>query len=440
MKTTSSPTRRTERITNLDTVRGIATLGILVMNAVSFGLPDPAYFNVSYAGSNNWLDWVVGVAGEIFIDQKTMALFSMLFGAGIVVFADRAEAKGNRPVWLSMWRNLLLLFIGLAHMYFWASDVLVLYAVCSPVLLLMRKQSARTLFIAGGACIAVSALAMVGAQLAIDPAVDLGSYWVDDAVDMSDVVGLAFLLDFGGRALGAMLIGVGLFRAEIIQGRRPAEFYRYMAKLGLGVGLPLSILGVAIHIIGDWSGDVALIGAVPNILATVPLALGYIAVISLWNQKSDTRWHERFRAVGRMALTNYLTQTMLGLVVLGGLFGSGSLGRAQIFAFIVVVWLLQLAWSEPWLRRFRFGPFEWLWRVATYRKIEPIRARTHLTTLPDELATPRQMPSSAAAANWCVSSRWLPEVFDTHRQCGPGREWPLSVGMWPEGLCGCCRS
>ncbi len=78
----SGATKQNERITNLDTVRGIATLGIPVMNAVNFAIPDPAYFNLDAGGSNNSFDWVVGVAGEIFIDQKTMALFSMLFGAG----------------------------------------------------------------------------------------------------------------------------------------------------------------------------------------------------------------------------------------------------------------------------------------------------------------------------------------------------------------------
>ena len=114
----ATPITGAQRITNLDTVRGIATLGILVMNAVSFGLPRPAYFNLDYAGSRNWLDWAVGVGGEVLIDQKTMAMFSLLFGAGIVVFADRAETKGNRPVLLSLWRNALLLIIGLIHSAF----------------------------------------------------------------------------------------------------------------------------------------------------------------------------------------------------------------------------------------------------------------------------------------------------------------------------------
>lgn len=370
---TAAPISTAQRITNLDTVRGIATLGILLMNAVSFGLPGPAYFNLSFAGSDNALDWAVGIAGEVFIDQKTMALFSILFGAGIVVFADRAEAKGKRPVALSLWRNALLLGIGLIHSAFWVGDILTVYAICSPILLLMRKRSPRTLFITGGACFAISALYLTVAQLSIDPATDLGLYWVEENAPVGDIVGLAFIIDFGGRALGAMLIGVGLFRAEIIQGQKPGDYYRRMASIGLGIGLPLSVLGVAIHSVNDWSGDVALLGAVPNVLATVPLALGYLAVVTLWNQRPETRWHERFRAVGRMALTKYLTQTLLGLPVLDGIFEFGSLGRSQIFVFIVAVWILQLAWSEPWLRYFRFGPFEWLWRVATYRKLQPIR-------------------------------------------------------------------
>lgn len=373
MTDNAAPISTGERITNLDTVRGIATLGILVMNAVSFGLPQPAYFNLDYAGSETWLDQAVGIAGEIFIDQKTMALFSMLFGAGIVVFADRAAAKGRSPVLLSLWRNLLLLVIGLVHSEFWFGDILTVYALCSPILLLLRTRSARTLFIAGGLCIGVSALTMALVQGAIDPAAELGDYWVDENVGMSDAVGIAFIVDFAGRALGAMLIGVALFRAEIIQGQRPAAYYRRLARLGFAIGLPLSVLGVVIHTTNDWSGDVALIGAVPNILATVPLAIAYLAVIALWNQRPTTWVHERLRAVGRMALTNYLTQTMLGLLVLDGLFEFGSPSRAEILVFVVVVWIVQLAWSQPWLTVFRFGPFEWLWRVATYRKLQPIR-------------------------------------------------------------------
>ena len=158
-----------DRITNLDTTRGIATLGILIMNAVSFALLDPAYFNLDADGSNTWLDWTIGVIGEIFVDQKTMALFSLLFGVGIVVFADRAAAKGARPIRLSMWRNLLLLGIGVLHGLLWEGDVLVVYALCAPILVVARNRRPKTLFAVGTALVLSSAVLAFFVQAAIDP-------------------------------------------------------------------------------------------------------------------------------------------------------------------------------------------------------------------------------------------------------------------------------
>ena len=99
-----------------------------------FGLPKPAYNNLDSQGTDSVLDWILGISGEIFIDQKTMAIFSMLFGAGIVLFADRAEAKGKKPFRLTLWRNFLLIVIGVLHTMIWEGDVLVVYGVCAPLL------------------------------------------------------------------------------------------------------------------------------------------------------------------------------------------------------------------------------------------------------------------------------------------------------------------
>jgi uncharacterized protein len=374
MTATAAPIAVSDRITNLDTVRGVATLGILVMNAVSYGLPEAAYFNLDAAGSNSWFDWIVGVVGEVFVDQKTMALFSLLFGAGIVVFADRAEAKGRRPVWLSLWRNLLLLAIGIGHTLIWDGDILSVYALCSPVLLLLRKRSPRTLLIAGTAMVLASAALAIGTQVAADiTEVELGSFWFVEGGSIGDAAGVFLISDFFLRALGMMLIGVALYRLEIVQGTRPPEVYRAMARWGLGIGLPLAALGVVVQISGEWGTDTALVGLAPNTVATIPVALGYLGLITLWNQKQTTALHERVQAVGRMALTNYLSQTIIGIVVLRVLFDQGEFGRAALLGFVVAVWTLQLAWSTPWLARFQFGPFEWLWRVATYRRWQPIR-------------------------------------------------------------------
>ena len=113
---TSSSVAESARITSLDLVRGVAVLGILLMNVVSFKLGQVAYWNLSAGGSETWLDWSIAVFGEIFVDQKFMGLFSLLFGAGIMLFIDRASLRERRPVLLNLWRNGLLLGIGLLHM------------------------------------------------------------------------------------------------------------------------------------------------------------------------------------------------------------------------------------------------------------------------------------------------------------------------------------
>ena len=115
----SGPVREPARITSLDLVRGVAVLGILLMNAVSFRFGHAPYFNLSAGGSETWLDWVVGIFGEVFIDQKFMGLFSLLFGAGMILFIDRASRRGRRALLLNLWRNTLLLIMGVFHFLLW---------------------------------------------------------------------------------------------------------------------------------------------------------------------------------------------------------------------------------------------------------------------------------------------------------------------------------
>ena len=123
----------------------------------------------------------------------------------------------------------------------------------------------------------------------------------------------------------------------------------------------------------DWSPDVALVGTIPNSLGTIPVVLGYLALITLWNRNDRGPAQVRMQYVGRMALTNYLTQTIIGVTVLTWWLGDVDLTRTMIAGFVVAVWALQLWWSPAWLRRFRFGPFEWAWRCATYRTWQPLR-------------------------------------------------------------------
>lgn len=370
---TATPTATTtaQRIDSLDVIRGVAALGILLMNAVSFALPDAAYMNLEQAGNETLLDTAIGVAGRILVDQKMMAIFSLLFGVGIVIFADRAAAKGRRSIWLSLWRNLLLFIVGVAHTILWEGDVLTVYALCAPLVLLLRKLPAAWLFGIGLVVANVSAVVSLMVNSSIEDA-DLGGVWFIGG-ELSDGVGGLFLLDGFGRALGLMLIGVGLFRLGFVQGNASQATYRRTAVWGFGLGVPLSAAGLLMNTSTDWAGSAAFSGHAVSTFGTVPMALGYLSLIVLWAGRNSGGLRARLQAVGRMALTNYLTQTIIGVAVLTIALDNVDVSRTLVLGFVFAVWALQLTWSPWWLARFRFGPFEWAWRCATYRSLQPLR-------------------------------------------------------------------
>ncbi len=374
----SGPVRETSRIVSLDLVRGVAVLGILLMNAVYFKFGPAPYFNLSAGGSETWLDWAVGIFGEIFVDQKFMGLFSMLFGAGMILFIDRARERGGRAALLNLWRNALLLLIGIFHFLLWEGDVLMVYAVSSVFLLALQKLPNRALISLGVVVFALSIVCALLAQHIADTTIQSAAgLWEPGEISDEDVISLPFFLGYFLRALGLILIGAGLYRAGFMNGGLSDRTYRLTSIIGIAVGLPLAAVGVIITAAGDYSREVAFIGQVPNTIGTIPFSLGYMSLIILWSNHGGDNWLKvRLRAVGRMALTNYLAQTILGVIILATLLGDVDIvNRSLVLVFVIAVWALQLWWSQAWLDRFLFGPAEWLWRVATYRRREPLRRR-----------------------------------------------------------------
>ena len=367
------------RITSLDLIRGVAVLGILLMNAVSFKLGLVPYLNVSAGGSETWLDWSAGVFGEIFIDQKFMGLFSLLFGAGVMLFIERAAARGGWAVPLNLWRNALLLCIGFLHSLLWDGDVLMIYAVSSLFLVALRKLSARTLIVIG----AVLFFVPVGSDVALQSIADstdatLAGIWTEPDADpetegAEGLLAVGALFSYFMRGLGLIVMGAGLYRLGFMNGDMPARTYRAFAIFGTASGLALAALGVLFVAVNDFSNAVAFVGNIPNNLGTIPASLGYMSIIVLWSRRADGWLKRRLRAVGRMALTNYLSQSILGVLILTILLSDVTVNRAGILLFVAAVWALQLWWSEAWLARFRFGPAEWLWRVSTYGRLQPLR-------------------------------------------------------------------
>ena len=371
------PVAESKRITSLDLIRGVSVLGILLMNAVHFKFGIVPYLNISAGGSETWLDWTVAVFGEIFIDQKFMGLFSLLFGAGVMLFIERAAARGGRAVLLNLWRNALLLLIGFLHMSLWEGDILVVYAISSLFLVAMRNLASRTLVVIGAVLFLVPVASDILLQ-SIANATDatLAGVWTAPGAEIDDtdrLLALGSLFNYGMRGLGMIIMGAGLYRLGFMNGDMSPSTYRRVAIVGTGIGLPLAALGVVFVAVNDFSNGVAFIGNTPNNLGVIPASLGYMSLIILWNQRPDNWMKRRLRSVGRMALTNYLTQTVLGVLILTVLLGDATVNRSGVLLFVLAVWALQFWWSETWLARFRFGPAEWLWRVATYRRWQPIR-------------------------------------------------------------------
>jgi uncharacterized protein len=358
-----------------------AALGILAMNAVSFSIGEPGYFRLNAAGYSTVPDKAVGVLGEVFVDQKMMGLFSLLFGAGIVLFVDRVGSRRKHPLWLSLWRNLLLLAIGLLHGLFWEGDVLTTYAVCAPVLIAVRRWQPRALYCTAGVLLALTPIAAALAQADVNDRGPeaLGWYWYASDVAAADSVLAFFVFDALARALALMLIGVALYRSGLLSGGSSHETYRRMFVVGFAVGLPFAIGGVAWQMQTNFSHRIALHSAALNNVATVPMTLGCVGLLMMWSTRQSSGrsadLRTRVRAVGQMALTNYLTQTVFGVIVLRGIFQRGDLGRAELVVFIGLVGSIQLLWSRPWLQRFTNGPVEWVWRIATYVERQPLRRR-----------------------------------------------------------------
>ena len=370
-----APVGESGRITSLDLIRGVAVLGILLMNAVYFKLGPAPYFNLGAGGSETQVDWAVGVFGEIFIDQKFMGLFSLLFGAGMILFIDRVSRGDGRAVLLSLWRNTLLLAIGILHFLLWNGDVLMVYAVSSVFLIALRKLPNWMLISVGVTVFTLSvACALLAQHIADTTGASLSGLWTSGPISEQEATAAPFLLGYALRALGLMLVGAGLYRIGFMNGGFPDRTYRLAAMAGLAVGLPLAAAGVAITAANGYSREIAFIGQIPNTLGTIPSALGYLSLIILWNNRADNWLKRGLRAAGRMALTNYLAQTVLGVLVLTVLLGGVDwVNRGAILVFVAAVWVLQVWWSQVWLSHFLFGPAEWLWRVATYRSGQPLR-------------------------------------------------------------------
>jgi len=374
-----------QRITNLDFIRGFAVLGILVINVISFGLPITAMINHSAYGAENLLDWIVIVISSVFFEYKMMGLFSMLFGVGLMIFLDNAKQKVKRPKLLSFWRNCLLLLFGVAHVSIWEGDILMYYALCAFCIILfpqIQNNKITIFFITflvfadlflinyvGSLYDATGNLILEEPWVAIASeggSLNLGKFWFPGESEFGNMFLLLFALDGFLRAITLMVVGILLYKLNIVQGTKGLNFYKNLMFYGFAMGLPFSIYSIYLPISSEYSAAIAITSRFWQSLSVIPMVLGYVGLLTIMNIKLRESVSTRLRACGKMAFTNYITQTLFGVFVLGGLFEIGNFSRSQLVLYIVIVWGLQIYWSKPILDKWRYGPLEWLWRKLTY--------------------------------------------------------------------------
>lgn len=410
-----APVGAGERIDTLDFIRGLAVMGILAANIVAFGQPFEAYmyptaFKVDPADPGGWM-WI---AQFILIDGKMRGLFTLLFGAGMYLFMEKAWARGATRG-LQAWRLAILLVFGLVHFFFiWPGDILFYYAAFGFVVLACLGWQAKTQLRVGliGYMVGVLfyAAAMTMPWLIADTPFGTSSpelaaerekvvAGIDEALAHGEVPSAAItsgdysalvahrlseqwsepltnLIFFGFESIPLMLLGVALYRMGFFNGAFDRAKMLRWGWIGLIAGA-LAHLGIALAI---KAGGFTFYGTLAAFIGWSPLPrlwmiLGIAALLVVW-APSATGWlGERVRAAGRAAFTNYLGTSIVMMFVFHGwalgLFG--ELNRPQLYIVVALAWVLMLAWSKPWLDRFAYGPLEWLWRCLTYRRVFPLR-------------------------------------------------------------------
>ena len=399
-----APVQAESRIKSLDTMRGFALLGILAVNAAYFAAPwqaafDPLMAPLAVNAETMWQWWVM----HTFFEFKCITLFSMLFGASIYLVGGERSDKTRGAI---LRRRLFWLAIfGLIHgLLIWYGDILFHYALVGFLVLFARSWKPTTLFIVGGIVYVLSFAmqTMNGPLMAMVPQdqlqpilEDLDAIFAVSQADFErmqaaytggvvsavqenvstwvDIAGHS-ILGLMPRTISVMLIGMALFKVGFLSGRAPVWLYVVMVLIGAA---SLALVGYQALI--NWNLEFERIhmlgaGVAANAGLSIFVSIGYASLFVLLVKAGAKLLTEPLAAVGRMAFTNYIMQSLIMTTIFYGGRGFGLWGevdRLTLWAIVLAVWALQLIWSPLWLSRFEMGPLEWIWRRLSYGK--PVR-------------------------------------------------------------------
>lgn len=386
-----------DRLVSIDALRGVAVLGILMMNVQGFAMTPFAYDNPTMMMDLTGPNLDVWAMAHTFFAVKFITIFSTLFGAGIILMVGDGDSTGKHFP-----RMLWLLAFGAIHAYvLWWGDILFQYALLGMIAVNFRKMGVGKLLFWGFFFIAIAALLMVGgtylgAMFATPDAAAqeaaMMQEWQDGMtaayqagfVDRAPwnagfaLIGqLAGLIMMGPRTLGLMLIGMALFKSGFLSASWGTIRYAILAVIFVSVGVFLNHESTQGLIAAEFSPEARPDGLAYNFFGSLVLSFGYASTVMLLSKIGVfSLIVNLFAAAGRMAFTNYLTQTLIMTFIFVGAPGLGLFGtveRVDQAKLVLAVWALQLIWSPLWLSVFRFGPFEWLWRTLTYGQFQPLR-------------------------------------------------------------------
>ncbi len=395
---TLTPTSVPERFEFLDVLRGFALFGIITANMILYSLylylPEAGKVSMNTYSTDRILDFLE----LVLIEGKFYTIFSVLFGIGFSILLTRAQAKGLVFHRFFLRRLFFLYLIGAAHaILFWIDDILQFYALCGALLLPFARVRNRTILVFSAlALVAPAVITLTGAiphesftaprdilfnhfGFTRDTRIDV---WTSGSV--AQIVRLNFSSWFNQldyvitsgmlfKIFGCFLLGLYLGRNEIhknLQKYRP--IIKRLAFFGIAIGVPLNVIYAWTFSSESW------LHTVSGTLGILPLSAGYASLLCLiWIGPSGNKLLHHFAPVGRMALTNYVGQSVIcTLIFYGtGLGLGGKMGPTLYLPVGFAVYLFQVMASRFWLRRFRFGPLEWLWRMLTYGSWIPLKKR-----------------------------------------------------------------
>ncbi|MCB8943642.1 MAG: M20/M25/M40 family metallo-hydrolase [Ardenticatenaceae bacterium] len=443
--TTITPTKASERVEFVDILRGFALFGVLVANMAAY-----SGRSTNPANWNEWLDIALVNATRFLVEAKFYSLFSFLFGWGMAIQMLRAQAK-NRPfIPLYLRRLTILLLIGIIHgTLIWFGDILTIYALLGFILLLFRHRSPRFLLISVGLCLllsmmltlpgnALEALRQGYADLvaplkrSIYPVslYQTGTFAEVTQRRLQEYLAiLSGFLYFFGNIFAMFLLGLYVGKRRLFQNiQQHLPLIKRVALITFVVGLLFN--GLFVYVSNHTTAVPALYTrftiTATRTIAAPSLMLFYVSALILLLQTGRGRqWLQPLAPVGRMALTNYLSQSLIATLIFYS-YGLGFYGLTDpTFGLILtlIIYIAQIHFSRWWLEQYQFGPVEWLWRSLTYGRLQPLQRGQTLTT-PSPFLTRRRQISLAIllllallipAALWLTNRDNTPPLI-THNQ------------------------